>query len=80
MITLGYQKYSTPSLKVSKDEQFSPKSFLQGCNEVMATNCTTGEKHNRSSVMSVIVGNDLLLFITITMVMAIIALSWLAQA
>lgn len=80
MITLGYQKYLTPSLKVSKDEPFPPTSFQRGYNEVMAINGATEEKHNGSSMTSVTVCNELLFFITVTTVMAITALSWLASA
>ena len=46
----------------------------------MAINGATEEKHNGSSMTSVTVCNELLFFITVTTVMAITALSWLASA
>lgn len=77
---LGLSKVLNTFFKSFQRQTLSLTSFQRGYNEVMAVNCTTEEKHNRPSTMPVIVYNELLLFITITIVMAIIALSWLASA
>lgn len=66
---------------------FFSTSFLQTYNGPMAVKCTTEElKHSRLSMMlvifitSYIIYNLLLSSIAITIVMAIIVISWLASA